>query len=185
MGFLFGNKKSAAQVQAEYIAKVKKISQLLSANKTRQIISLVLAKGIGTVGGSYSGMHTEQAVRAALQAIHQYKKQFPWDDLTQVVAVHCFLLKGVQSKTSISQFGLEATEEEIHLVWSRLHSFLQLLEFRDIGIKAYKVSSCGDGRVCKKCKRMNGKSFPVDKAVVGEIAPPFCDKCRCTIQAQF
>lgn len=179
MGFLFGKKKSETLVQAEHIAKVQKISQLLDKNKTNQIINLVLAKGTGVVGGSYSGMYTEEAVKASLQAIQSYKKQFPWNGITQLVAVHCFLLKGIRSEAALSEFGVSATTEEINLIWNRLNSFRQLLEFRDTGIKTYKVSSCGDRLVCKKCKQMDRKSFPVAKAVVGETAPPFCEKCRC------
>lgn len=122
-------------------------------------------------------MYTEQAVKAALQAIRQYKEHFLWDDLTQLVAVHCFLLQGIQSVSSVSQFGFKATNDEIRLIWNRLNSFHQLLEFQNTGIKAYKISSCGDG--CKKCKQPNRKKFSVANAIVGETAPPFCDKCRC------
>jgi hypothetical protein len=61
----------------------------------------------------------------------------------------------------------------------------ELMELVDIKVAKYTVLSCGDGRVCEKCKKMDGKSFSVTKAVVGKNLPPFCDSCRCLIVAKF
>jgi len=54
-------------------------------------------------------------------------------------------------------------------------------EFRSLGIKRYKISTCGDERVCPNCKRHDGKDYNVKDAQTGKNAPPFCDECRCII----
>lgn len=56
-----------------------------------------------------------------------------------------------------------------------------LANFRDAGIAAYQIRTCGDGRVCDVCKKQNGKNYKTADAVIGKNAPPFCDECRCVI----
>lgn len=60
-----------------------------------------------------------------------------------------------------------------------------LIKFTDAEISRYTISTCGDSRVCEKCKKLDGKSFSVAKAVVGKNLPPFCDSCRCVILPKF
>ena len=56
-----------------------------------------------------------------------------------------------------------------------------LANFRDAGITAYQIRTCGDGRVCEVCKKQNGKNYKTTDVVIGKNAPPFCDECRCVI----
>lgn len=60
-----------------------------------------------------------------------------------------------------------------------------IAELSSAGVKKYKISSCGDSKVCAKCAKHNGKKHFIDKAVIGKTAPPFCEKCRCVIIADF
>lgn len=59
-----------------------------------------------------------------------------------------------------------------------------LREFASLGIKNYRVSGCGDQRMCAKCAKQNNKKHLVSKAVIGKTASPFCEKCRCVITAE-
>lgn len=60
-----------------------------------------------------------------------------------------------------------------------------LANFRDAGITAYQIRTCGDGRVCEVCKKQNGKNYKTADAVIGKNAPPFCDECRCVMLPLF
>lgn len=47
------------------------------------------------------------------------------------------------------------------------------------GFEQYKISGSNDG--CEICKSMNGKVFNVKDFNPGKTAPPFCEKCRCSV----
>ena len=47
------------------------------------------------------------------------------------------------------------------------------------GFVQYKINGANDG--CDICKSMNGKVFNVKDFNPGKTAPPFCEKCRCSV----
>ena len=68
---------------------------------------------------------------------------------------------------------------------TREFTLRNLAEYNNIGVKKYRVSTCGDQRVCHECKKHDNKVYKVKDAVIGVNAPPFCDNCRCLIMAEF
>ena len=60
-----------------------------------------------------------------------------------------------------------------------------LEDFKSMGVKKYRVSTCGDQKVCPTCKKHDDKVYKVNDAIIGKNAPPFCDNCRCSIIAEF
>lgn len=49
------------------------------------------------------------------------------------------------------------------------------------GFSYYEYVACRNS--CSKCKKLDGKVFPLSKLEPGINAPPMCDNCRCSITA--
>ena len=49
------------------------------------------------------------------------------------------------------------------------------------GFSHYKYLACSNS--CPKCKKLDGKIFPISQLCPGVNAPPMCEHCRCSISA--
>lgn len=132
--------------------------------------------------------YTSKAINADFLAVRKCfaAEHLSDDELAALIAVIMMKKhpKGISELLSDNGYVSPHLERVIYL--STYVSTLQSLsEFSSIGVKKYKVSSCGDSRVCSKCAKHNGKKYSIDKAVIGKTAPPFCDNCRCLITAEF
>lgn len=59
----------------------------------------------------------------------------------------------------------------------------QLNCYKDRDIDKYVFMTAKDRRVCDICEDIDGQTFEVDKAVVGDNYPPLHANCRCTTRA--
>lgn len=59
-------------------------------------------------------------------------------------------------------------------------SQMDMESYISTGVRCYEVLGTKDGQSCPKCRKMNGKTFPITDAQIGKTFPPFCLKCRCT-----
>lgn len=52
--------------------------------------------------------------------------------------------------------------------------------FKELGVKKYKIIATLDVRTCEKCRDMDHKEFALSDFEIGNTAPPFHPRCRCT-----
>nr|WP_302143326.1 minor capsid protein [uncultured Schaedlerella sp.] len=83
----------------------------------------------------------------------------------------------------LGYFDIE--NSEIHIAYTSICTLKSLMDFKEAGIKKYRVSTCNDGRVCSNCAKHNNKIYQVLKAEPRKNAPPLCDECRCIIRPVF
>lgn len=57
--------------------------------------------------------------------------------------------------------------------------------YREHKVRAYTFRCTYDERTCPVCGNLDGKDFPVDKAMPGTNYPPIHPNCRCTTVAAF
>ncbi len=62
----------------------------------------------------------------------------------------------------------------------KIKSLCDLDTYRNLDTQYYEILTAGDKEACPRCRKMNGKKYPVSEAEVGVNFPPFCKKCRCT-----
>lgn len=132
--------------------------------------------------------YTPEAVRTDFETIRQCAASENLNDneLASLLAVVMMKKhpKSISQLLSDNGYSLPSLERILYL--STYTSTLKsLAEFTSAGVKKYKISSCGDSKVCVKCAKHDGKIHFVNKAVMGKTAPPFCEKCRCIITAEF
>lgn len=92
--------------------------------------------------------------------------------------------KSIKSLLAESGYDMPTVDRIIYLN-THTSSISSLREFASMGVKSYRVSGCGDQRMCSKCAMQDGKKHLVSKTVIGKTAPPFCEKCRRVIIAEF
>lgn len=123
-----------------------------------------------------------------IQAINEYRNMSHDNDreLTIcIVAVMCHQTLKSNIDT-LKELGYEdITEFEIYTIFSSIHSLKNIAEYKELDIKEYKISTCGDIKVCSKCSKHHNKKYLVSEAVLRKTMPPFCDKCRCVMLPQF
>ena len=51
----------------------------------------------------------------------------------------------------------------------------KLLRMRVLGIKRVRISTCQDERVCRACRKLEGKVFKIRR----RMPLPACSQCRC------
>ena len=181
---LFNKKKDATAVHSLPI-----LQELVFNTKNGFIdktIQLLSTKGKSK--NPVSIPYTPEAIKADFEAVHQCMVSENLDDneLAALLAVVMMKMhpKSISQLLSDNDYSLPSIDRVIYL--GTYASTLQsLAEFASAGIKKYKISSCSDSKVCVKCKQHDGKKHLVSKAVIGKNAPPFCEKCRCVITAEF
>ncbi len=92
--------------------------------------------------------------------------------------------KDIPLLLSDSGYAPPQTDRIIYL-GTYIETLRSLDEFSAIGVKKYQIQSCGDSKVCAECRKHDGRKHLVSKAVIGKNAPPFCEKYRCIITAEF
>ena len=149
-------------------------------------IQLLVTKG--TSNNSVSIPYTQEAVRTDFQAVRQcmVSENLADNELAALLVVTMMKKhpKNISQLLSDNGYSLPSLERIMYLS-TYITTLTSLAEFVSIGVKKYKISSCGDTKVCKECTKHSGKKHFVDKAVIGKTAPPFCEKCRCVIIAEF
>lgn len=150
--------------------------------------AILLLESKGKSHNSFSIPYTPEAIKTDFEAVHQCMVSENLDDNELAALIAVAMMK--KHPKSISQllldngYSLSSMDRVIYLE-TYISTLRSLAEFASIGIKKYEISSCGDSRVCAKCKKHDGKKHFVNKAVIGKNAPPFCEKCRCVINAEF
>lgn len=132
--------------------------------------------------------YDKNSILADAYAINQYRNMGHDTDrelsLCIVSAMFHSTFKGIEK--TMKEIGYQDIDNaEIHTAFTSICSLRSLLDFRYAGIKKYTVSTSGDGRVCAKCAKHDGKTYLVSNAELGKNAPPFCPECRCCILAVF
>lgn len=133
--------------------------------------------------------YTEQAILEDLDTIYRFQQMYnpTRDEFAAAIATKMLHLTYKSTINWLTQHGFAApTEDHMIYIGTSLCTINSLKEFSSsTSIKKYKVSTCGDGRVCKICKKQNNKTYLLSEAVIGKTAPPFCEKCRCSIRPIF
>ncbi|MCD7824588.1 MAG: minor capsid protein [Clostridiaceae bacterium] len=132
--------------------------------------------------------YTPEAVKADFEAVRQcmFSEKLSDDELAALIAVTMMKKHPKNISQLLSDNGYsQPTLERISYLGTYVSTIISLNEFASLGVKKYKISSCGDGKVCEQCAKQNGKKYLVSKAVIGKTAPPFCEKCRCVMIAEF
>lgn len=132
--------------------------------------------------------YTPEAVKKDFTAVRQciIAEHLTDDELAALLAVAMMKKhpKSILQLLSDSGYSVPPLDRVIYLS-TYVSTLRSLADFASTGIKKYKVNSCGDSKVCEKCAKQDGKKHFVDKAIIGKTAPPFCEKCRCIIIAEF
>ena len=71
--------------------------------------------------------------------------------------------------------------DEIKHSWNILVTMKQLLDYREVGMKKYKILKTCDNLICPFCKAVTDEPLEINNCVIGENAPPFHFGCRCSI----
>ena len=150
--------------------------------------AVMLLETKGKSNNSVSIPYTSDAIKTDFEAVRQCMVSENLDDNELAALLAIAMMK--KHPKSISQLLLDngyssPSLERIMYLGTYTSTLKSLAEFASIGVKKYKISSCGDSKVCAKCAKHNGKKHFVDKAVIGKTAPPFFEKCRCVIIADF
>lgn len=129
-----------------------------------------------------------EAVLSDISAIQEYRHLGHDTDRELAICIVSIMFKKTFKDTIqiLSDIGyLDVSDSEIYTASTSVHCLQNIAEFKNAGVKKYKILSCGDGRTCSKCSKMNGKTFPISDTVIGKTLPPFCDSCRCIIVGDF
>ena len=59
-------------------------------------------------------------------------------------------------------------------------ALMDMETYHAMGVSMYEILGTKDGRACPRCRKMNGKRYPISDAQIGITFPPFCKECRCT-----
>lgn len=84
------------------------------------------------------------------------------------------------------KYGVAVTNDDIAeyvFLMQKVHTKYEIAGYKELDISEYEISTCKDDRVCEKCRKFNGKKFPVSEAKIGVNTPPFHKGCRCTTLA--
>ena len=136
----------------------------------------------------FSLPYNAEAVLSDVSAIQEYRHLGHDTDRELAICIVSIMFKtdfkGILQ--TLSDIGyLDVSDSEIHTAFTSVCCLRNIAEFRNAGIKKYKILSCGGKSTCSKCSKMNGKIFHISDAVIGKTLPPFCDSCRCTIIGDF
>lgn len=165
---------------------VELVNLTKSGNNDSKIIKQLSSKS--TKNNPVAIPYTPQAIANDLKVIRMYISQYAPSDseiasLIAVQMLHC-PIKGASNIVTEAGYST-VPADKVMFMGTFCAAQKTLMEFADAEITRYTISTCGDNRVCEKCKKMDGKSFSVAKAVVGKNLPPFCDNCRCVILPKF
>ena len=122
------------------------------------------------------------SVKKDIDAINEYLKltnRNSNDDFAS--CIYTTMFHSYTKSDILLKMGFFVTDEMLQKDSTAIITIKTLREFSETNIPKYRISSCGDSRVCPTCRAMDGKVFEVAKANIGVNAPPFCDECRCTI----
>lgn len=165
---------------------VELVNLTKSGNNDSKIIKLLSSKS--TKNNPVAIPYTPQAITKDLKVIRMYISQYAPSDseIANLIAIQ-MLHRPIKGASNIVIEAGYSTIPADKVIFMGTFCTAQktLMEFTDTEITRYTISTCCDKRVCEKCKKMDGKSFSVAKAVVGKNLPPFCDSCRCVILPKF
>lgn len=132
--------------------------------------------------------YTDKAILEDLDTLYKFQSSYnpTREEFAAAVAIKMLHLTHKSTMNWLNKHGFSApTEDHMIYIGTYLYTISALKDFSSIAIKKYKVSTCGDERVCKLCKKQNRKTYLLADAVIGKNAPPFCEKCRCMIHPIF
>lgn len=165
---------------------VELVNLTKSGNNDSKIIKQLSSKS--TKNNPAAIPYTPQAIANDLKVIRMYISQYAPSDSEIASLITTQMLhrpvKGASNIITEAGYSPVPADKVIFMV-TFCTAQKTLIEFAEAKISKYTISTCGDCRVCEKCKKMDGKSFSVSKAVVGKNLPPFCDSCRCIIMPKF
>lgn len=90
------------------------------------------------------------------------------------------IVKGIQAVTGDSLYDVKRMVRT-ELTWASSEGELEALKQADI--EQYQFIATLDEKTCPICGGLDGDTFPVDKAVVGDNRPPAHPNCRCVLGA--
>lgn len=165
---------------------LQRLVDYVKNNSMDKAVSLLVSTG--KKGNPVSIPYTPEAVSNDFTAIQLCMRENSLTDNELASLVATKLLKkhpkGIKNFLAENGYDMPGMDRITYLN-TYTSSILSLREFVSIGVKNYRVSGCGDERMCAKCAKQNGKKHMISKAVIGKTAPPFCEKCRCIIIADF
>lgn len=132
--------------------------------------------------------YTAESILKDLDIIYEFQKTYnpARDEFAAAIAIKMLHLTHKSTINWLSQNEFSnLSEKRIIYIGTFLNAMQSLQEFKEVNIKKFKVSSCGDEKVCSICSKQNGKIHMVSNACIGKNVPPFCQQCRCIIHPVF
>lgn len=165
---------------------LQKLVSYVESNSVEKVIPLLSSNGAKE--NTISIPYTPEAIANDFIAVRQCMNDNALAENELAALIVTQLLKkhpgSIKSLLTESGYDMPNMDRIIYLN-TYTSSISSLREFASIGVKSYRVSGCGDQRMCSKCAKQDGKKHMVSKAVIGKTAPPFCEKCRCVMIAEF
>ncbi len=133
--------------------------------------------------------YTEEDILEDLDTLYKFQNMYnpTRDEFAAAIVIKMLHLTYKSALNWLNKHGFSApTEDHLIYIGTSLCTINSLKEFSSsTSIKKYKISTCGDERVCKICKKQNNKTYLLSEAIIGKTAPPFCESCRCIIRPIF
>ncbi len=166
----------------------KKVSDSMFYIRKEQFEPLVpMFKSEGNKNNPISLGYDKDSIINDATAINEYRKMGHDSDRELIICIASVLCHYNNSNGRLfEELGCHnVSKSEISIACNSIRSLRTIAEWKKSDIKKYEIFTCHDERVCKKCKKHEGKKYLVSKAVLGKNIPPFCEECRCVMISIF
>lgn len=164
------------------------VSEIVSAVKANDSKKAVKMLAVKSTSKQCAIPYTKEAVLKDMEIIGQFKAMYSPSDYELTAAIISTMLHKTHKSTLdiLKEHGCDdITFDKLSYIGTYICTLKSLDEFKSCNIKKFKVSTCGDERVCQTCAKHDGKVHMAEKACIGKNAPPFCSKCRYIIRPVF
>lgn len=177
--------KKTHKVQLTLSQKVEKIIIAVKNNDRRTVVKLLENKK--PINDPIALPYDSEAINVDLDRIYEYIMTFhPSDDeLATAIVGFMFHVSEKNMIKILQDAGFGIHPDKVHNITQIMFSLRTIQNFKSAHILKYTIETCGDGRVCKKCQSLQGKTFLVNNVKIGENAPPLCSYCRCRMKPIF
>lgn len=173
------------KVQFTLSEKAQRILIAVRKNDRRTVVKLLENKE--PINNPAALPYDSEAINIDLDRIYEYISIYhPSDDeLASAIVGFMFHISEKEVIKILQDAGFEVHQDKIHDITQIMLTLRSISQFKSANILKYSIITCGDGRVCKKCQALQGKTFSVSDVKIGENAPPLCDYCRCRMKPIF
>lgn len=169
--------------QTEHLSEIKKIADMIQNQQFEDAILEIRPSDKNIIYSSSDSM---------INAIPLYMKDIgTTEQRILYTAVDCVLLQSNYGYVNmvigdLHDLGYEVSKEDVLHAANGCHAYCDLINIKEAfpEDKYYFISGVHDSLTCERCRPLDGKKFAIKDAKIGKTLPPFCDDCRCIIQAE-